>query len=199
MNNSDLGKIVKSILASWPTQRQRMSDEDAAGFTLACKTGLADLEYGQARAAVDRLVKTSKFLPSVAEVREAAVVDRQGERKSGGAAWGEVTAMVKRYGGHRAPGIDFEVADPLVAEVIRALGWRDLCDSRNQAADRARFIELYDQLARQARKAAQLAPGVRPPVLAAPLRTNALSAQAESVFERVLSEIETSNRSGTDE
>ena len=39
--------------------------------------------------------------------------------------------------------------DPVTAQCVASLRWRELCDSENQAADRARFVELYDKLAAQ--------------------------------------------------
>jgi hypothetical protein len=35
------------------------------------------------------------------------------------------------------------------------MGWRNICLSENQAADRARFIELYDRLATDQRRRIQ--------------------------------------------
>ena len=101
-----------------------------------------------------------------------------GARKNGGEAWGECVALVGKYGLPRYPGIDFEIPDPLVAQAIRAFGWRNLCTSENPYADRARFIELYDQLAESDRKDTQVSQGLvstaRAPALPAAARASAL-------------------------
>lgn len=78
--------------------------------------------------------------------------------------------MIRRYGSHRYPGIDFAVDDPLLHSTIRAFGWLDLCQSTNPHADRARFIELYDELAKGERKEAAIAPNATSKAL--PQRTN---------------------------
>ncbi len=163
MTNEQALLILKRIWGSYLTQRQRMTAEDVQGMTLAYVTGLRDLEHDAALAAVERIVRTSRFLPTIAEIREAAMDAVHGTRKNGGAAWGECLALIRRYGSHRHPGIDFEITDSHVAATVRAFGWHDLCRSDNSVADRARFIELYDQLAKGERKEAQIAPGLTLP------------------------------------
>jgi len=152
-------EILRLIGASYPTQRQRMTREDARAMAAAYTAGLLDLDFERARAAVNRLVKASKWIPTIAEIREAAVDVAHGSRAPGGEAWGQCLKLIRRYGSHRWPGIDFEVGDPVLLATIRALGWLDLCQSDNPHADRARFIELYDQLAQGERKEAAIAPG----------------------------------------
>jgi hypothetical protein len=91
-------------------------------------------------------------MPTIAEIREACMDLEHGEPKAGGEAWGEVLAAVSRWGIYRQPGLDFQFADPVVARAVQAFGWRNICNSENQQADRARFIELYDRLATVERK-----------------------------------------------
>jgi hypothetical protein len=151
--------MLRLLAAAYPAQRQRMSADDVRAMAAVYIAGLADLDHDRVRAAVDRLVKSSRFIPTIAEVREAAVDVAHGARAPGGDAWGRCLRLIRRYGSHRWPGIDFEVGDPVLLATIRALGWADLCNSDNAAADRARFIELYDQLAQGERKEAAIAPG----------------------------------------
>lgn len=159
MTEPEVRDVLKLIAAAYPTQRQRMSNDDVRAMAAVYTAGLLDLDYDRVNAAVNRLVKASKWIPTIAEIREAAVDVAHGARAPGGQAWGQCLALVRKYGLPRWPGIDFEVADPVLRATIRALGWADLCNSENPAADRARFIELYDQLAQGERKEAAIAPG----------------------------------------
>ncbi|MEO7736249.1 MAG: hypothetical protein ABIY55_35150, partial [Kofleriaceae bacterium] len=127
-------------------------------------------EFSRSRAAVERLVKSSKWIPTIAEIRESAVDVVHGACIPGGQAWGHCLAMIRRYGSHRYPGIDFAIDDPLLHATIRAFGWLDLCQSTNPHADRARFIALYDELAKSERKEAAIAPSATSKSL--PQRTN---------------------------
>lgn len=111
------------------------------------ETCLADLDFPAAQAAVLRLINTSKWLPTVAEIRAAAVDIQRGPVRVGGEAWGDVLAEIRRTGYIGVPSFN----DPLVAECVRLMTWRGLCLGENEAADRARFIELYDSLAARQR------------------------------------------------
>jgi hypothetical protein len=139
-------KLVAILVAAYPNSK--ITDDNVVVYVRM----LADLDYAAANAAVERLLATSKWPPTVAEIREATLALTTGELKPGGEGWGLVLRAIARYGRNRTPGVDFDLGDPVAHEVARALNWRELCDSDNQAADRARFIELYDQLAANARR-----------------------------------------------
>lgn len=147
MTVDDAIQAVKLILASYPSQRQRMSEEDTRGMYSAYTAGLADLPFDIVRIGITRLVKSSKWMPTIAEIRGAAVTARDGRAREGAEGWGDALTAIGKYGQNRVPGKDFEFADPLVDRVIHAIGWRELCVSEFQPADRKRFIELYEQLA----------------------------------------------------
>ncbi len=153
MTEKEISKLVAVIAAAYPAAR------GDAGTVAIYQRMLADLDFVAARAAVERLLATSKWLPTIAEIREATLAVTAGEARPGGAAWGDVKAAIRRYGYDRRPGVDFYFADPVVLEAVRALGWFELCSSENEVSDRARFIDLYDRLAVDAR-ARQLAGGL---------------------------------------
>lgn len=161
MKTSEIEKVLTLILASWSTQRQRMNDDDIRAFTASYAAGLADLDHDLVKGAVGRLVRTSKFLPTVAEIREAAGVLAHGTRTTGAQAWGAVVRALKSCGSHRTPGVDFHFQDPITRELVSSFGWSELCASGTigHAADRARFIEAYDQIAKSDRVEAQASDG----------------------------------------
>lgn len=109
---------------------------------------LCDIDFDLAKAAVVHLIATSKWLPTVAEIRAAAFKLSEGPVRSGEEAWGDVIEAISRYGYYRRPYFE----DPTVAYCVERLSWRALCLSENAIADRARFCELYDHKARQHRE-----------------------------------------------
>ncbi len=151
MTRIEVAKLVGVLLAAFPS-----ADVNRA-TTTAYETELADLDYASANLAVRRLIGSSKFRPSIAEIREAATELANGPRRHGGEAWGDVIKAVGRYGAYRTP----VFADPLVERAVLAFGWSAICGSENQIADRARFIELYDGLATTTRRELQLPQAIR--------------------------------------
>lgn len=142
---------------------------------------LADLDEKLARDAVGRLIATSKFLPTIAEIREAAINLTLGQPRAGLEAWNDVLMAIRRTGYVGVP--TFE--DPLVAECVRLMGWRNLCLGETpEGVDRARFCELYAELQRKQRQQEVSEPGR---LLPAAARTPAQLTQAVSGLAQDLS------------
>jgi hypothetical protein len=149
----EIKKLVAVLVASFPASK--VTAETVAAY----ERMLADLDYQVANAAVERLLATAKWLPTIAEIRESCLALTVGEKTPGGEAWGSVLAAIKGAGYYRTPGVDFQFSDELVLRCVRLMGWRELCLSENMPADRARFIELYDRLA-ATQRVHQLADGL---------------------------------------
>lgn len=166
MTEADVAELFALIAGAFPNSRVT-----AATGTIYRRM-LVDLDREKAHAAVCRLLATAKFMPTIAEIRGAAVDLELGARRAGAEAWGDVGMAVRRFGRYQDP----EFTDPLVAECVRSFGWHSLCDSTNDVADRARFVELYDQLS--ARQRADQVAGER---LALPAPSNAPAGRLRDV------------------
>jgi hypothetical protein len=141
MTQAETAKLVAVLLAAFPQSRATSQTSQVY------ERMLADMDYPAANAAVERLLASSRFMPSVAEIRETALAITVGEQKPGGEAWGTVLKAISAEGVYRKPGEDFRFGDAVTAKCVAAMGWENLCNSENQQADRARFTELYDKLA----------------------------------------------------
>jgi len=153
-------EIANMILASYPQQRQKMTDVDIRAMYKVYAATLEDMDADAVQLGVLRLVKTEKWMPTVSEVRRAAMLVSNGRKREGGEAWKDVLKAIGRYGCTRTPGVDFAFEDPVVARAVDALGWRELCMSEDQIPDRARFIDLYANLAEH--NMADLVSGITP-------------------------------------
>ena len=116
------------------------------------------------------IVLNSKFLPTVAEIRAVVADYRDGRARSGVEAWGDVIKLTRR---HRDVG-DMEGVDPVVYSICERFDWivhRDLWhggetikqwkvsmpEHENITSARARFCELYDNLAARDQEDRQIA------------------------------------------
>lgn len=144
MNRIETAKILSVIRVLFPQSKQPAPADEATQLELWTDL-LSDLDYAAVNQAV-RAHATSEggnWAPSIAQIRTAATNLRLGSVRAGGDAWRDFLDEVGRVGSYRTPAFK----DPVVDRVVRALGWKELCLSENQVADRARFIELYDRLA----------------------------------------------------
>lgn len=175
MTKIEASQLVAVLFASYPSAHLERNNVDAY------VTGIIDLSANDANAAVTRLRRTSKFLPSIAEIREACTAQTHGAVRSGESAWGELMQAKRRHGYDYGP-IDVQrrlrdpiFGDPLIKQCLTLWGgWNALALADDDAADRARFIALFAGLAGQERqdltagKALPL-PQRTGPVLAPPL------------------------------
>lgn len=166
MTPLEAGQIVTSVLGGWPGDAGFMDAAAVRGMMTIWARALADLEYAAVDEAVLRLVGSLPKMPSVSQVRAEVLKMRIGRRQTGLEAWGEVLAGAKRWGRDRPPGKGWELEDKLAAHVAKRIGWSEICQAQpgEQAANRARFIECYEDVGDAVMVEAQIAgmPGVRP-------------------------------------
>jgi hypothetical protein len=175
VKETDAAKIVAMLITAWPDSWRFLDEKQQAYQRKLYRDFVGDLDYAVADAAVRRLIGSSKRMPSVAEIRAQCMDLTNGRADRGGEAWGRILKLIGRYGVNRTPRIrstlqaddvvadTFVVDDPVLFRVIDSMGWRELCLSENQAADRARVIELYEQLALQATQDRNVA-AIAPPI-----------------------------------
>lgn len=176
MTDLQAKKLIACMAVCFPTSKL---DEDGIAVYVRM---ILDLEYDAANAAIARLIGTSKFTPTIAEIREAALAVESGEQRPGGHAWGEVCREAQRICNLSEAEICRDrslakprIADPVAVEAARSLGWSAIRNrlASDEVATRARFIELYDKLAATNRRT-QLTEG-----LPSVQRYRALQAQRE--------------------
>ena len=174
MTKQEAAKLVAVMVAA-TAQGARLDGEAVTAMVDAYASLLSDLDYARCSAAVRALLQGQTWIPSVAEIRKVVLELERGPKRSGGEAWGAVVQAMKHEGAYKFPGIDFKFVDPVTARCVEHLGWKELCLSENQVSDRARFIELYDNLADRAERED------RSPVLAAAQRNRDQHALRDSL------------------
>ena len=97
-----------------------------------------------------------KFAPTIGEIVQSILEINQAVNSipSSYEAWQEVLKNFNRVGGP-------EWSHPMIASAVDLMGWRNLCMSTNQVADRARFIQAYDQLQKRYGDDVTMLPEVR--------------------------------------
>jgi hypothetical protein len=96
------------------------------------------------QAALDHISR-STFFPSIAELRSTAfsIIEAADPVQNEYDAWADVQEEIHKLGYCNPPQFD----NPITAQVVDQLGWRDLCLSENPVADRAHFVQAYRALA----------------------------------------------------
>ena len=104
---------------------------------------LSDIEYTLANMAIQKLIMTSKFYPSVAEIRETCLSLIDGRRVTGLEAWG----MFRKYINVYSTAEDYERLKqdhPDIYTLVHAVGGRELL-SGNADFVRPEFERMYNE------------------------------------------------------
>lgn len=116
---------------------------------------LRDIDPAILETAVRKLIQTSKFLPTIAEIRSAAAT-LEGlacgtAELDADEAWGQVQRAIHSVGYYARPEFDSEA----LMETVDSLGWQEICQTPVEDTPilRAQFRRAYEQnLARRAEK-----------------------------------------------
>jgi len=144
-NEAERGKVFAILGEAF---RQKFTPTTLAAYEL----GLSDIPPARVKEAVAIAVRTCKFCPNPAELREILGVGATSEKdrleSAALAGWDALSDAVAKVGSYRS--INF--SDPIVNAVIRSLGgWPEVCDQPRAEFDkwiRHRFLETYRALDR---------------------------------------------------
>ncbi len=140
MNKEQTSKLLAVLAAAFP----RFEPDD---LTLTVwHEMLGDLEYPIASLAVKACMLQNTFAPSISEVRKAAIKLMNPDKLSASEAWEFVNKMLDKHGYYQAVEA-MESMTPLVARVVRAIGYSKMCLSENISVERGQFMRLYDEMA----------------------------------------------------
>jgi hypothetical protein len=151
----DIAQIIGILSAAFPNFKPTELTAEVYYQTLG------DIASDELKAAVLHCITQSgrAFAPSVGEIRGAVAELRSlsANVPSSFQAWQEVQEQILINGGdYGTP----EWSSPLVEEAVKRMGWRALRMSEDQTADRARFLQCYEQIVDRATKREMLLPQV---------------------------------------
>lgn len=116
---------------------------------------LQDIQANIANVFLQKWVATSKWPPTIAEIRAGCSSLVKEEIQDWGQGWAEVTKAIARYG-YMQEQRALESMSPITRQTVERLGWKNLCASENIAADRANFRNCYEILSQREAEARQL-------------------------------------------
>lgn len=152
---NDIQQVINMLMAAFPNFKPSELTPEIYFQTLQ------DIPSDELKAAVLQCLTESgrAFAPSIGEIRGAVSDIRRASANTPSAydAWQEVCDQIRRVGSYGTP----EFSSLLIQRTVNNLGWRNLCMSENQVADRARFLQAFEQLAERATKESMLLPTVR--------------------------------------
>ena len=126
---------------------------------------LADINPVTLEQAIKNIVKTRKFLPTIAEIREecsalSAYVNMHGEVETAQTAWEKVIKVAGTYGydngKEHLEGITLQAAKPIWSSFDPRMG-----HEYNEASCRSQFIRCYEQLVEREKHRQRMANSIK--------------------------------------
>lgn len=152
MRPTDWAAVALEVHALWPQARWDEVTVERAGALVA------DLDGRLVLAAVHTLAAEGReFPPPPGVIRSRAVELASADTAPDvDQAWAEVRGAMATVGSWGVP----ELSHPAVAATVDAMGWKTLCRSEDQMADRAHFLRLYGAATARARRSSMMPPAV---------------------------------------
>ena len=145
--SKDKQKEIIKILCGF---RQAFPNTKADSDTMLIYSyALMDMEVGLIYAAMMKILHTSTFFPSVAEIRSTAEkllnFNRKNTLPTAGEAWEEVQKQVRKVGPYSSQ--PWEFSCPAVEKAARQFGLMELCRLQENEVNtaRAQFMRIYDR------------------------------------------------------
>jgi hypothetical protein len=152
MTRNEISKLLAMLHTAWPDAKHPDPKAQVQVYEIA----LHDIPYEAGEKAVASLIQTARFFPVPAEIRKAAL-SILGVIMSPEEAWEEVVRQIREVGYYGSPSF----TNPIIAETVRHMGWRNLCGSDDLDADRSWFIRVFESKQRQAITSTQKLPSGR--------------------------------------
>lgn len=103
-----------------------------------------DTDYTTFGKAIKRLVVTSKFLPTIADLRrEIALLENPYLGLDALSEWEQVLSLIREHGFYKHEQA-FKEMNPLTQNIVRQLGWSNLCSSENIVWLKKEFVDIFN-------------------------------------------------------
>lgn len=139
MTRDDFKVLVKGMKAVY-TQPTFIPDQDAFNMWYAL---LGDLSYEACAVAIKKYMLTSKFPPTVAEIREMVSGIINGDPLTWGESWERALNAVRKYGSYNKM-VALDSLDPLTRKCVDSIGYMELCMSENIMVERAHYQKVFE-------------------------------------------------------
>ncbi len=147
MNRQEFGLLAAAIKTAYANEKLLPNNQAMELWY----RNLKDIPYEVASAAFDKWVVTSRWAPTIADIREMSTTVINGDAVLWSDGWEQVIKAIRKYGSYN-PAAALASMDEMTAEVVNRIGYMELCRSENIMADRANFRMVFEQLSEMKQK-----------------------------------------------
>jgi hypothetical protein len=158
MTLEQTAKIITLIASVWPKAWANTKGNEAEVIKVWHEM-LQDLDAGQVYLSIKHQMATSDWPPTIHEIRK--VCTKGARLPSPSEGWQETMTAIRRFG-YAQEEEALASCNPVTATVVGRLGWRTMCMApEGDAAMRAHFMKIYEQVQEREDRIALIPPDVR--------------------------------------
>ena len=143
MTSNEVTRLLEMIASSYPSYTRQIS-QNIEGMSLVWSAFLKEIPFSLAVEALYRVVSKSPYPPTLYDFKREIIELLEENPLDAAEAWGQVMNAVRWFGIYRADEA-LESLDEITREVVKAIGWNEICLTENIDTVRAHFIKLYNQ------------------------------------------------------
>lgn len=156
MNRKEIINLIGIATANFPNLQQKEMQPTAVLWEKA----LSDIPYDIAEKALIKVLSTSKFFPTIADIREAVAQITQPRTIDAMEAWGLISEAIRKYGYYQQAEAMRSLPSE-VADMVKRFTWRELCLSENVDTLRAQFRMAWDTQSKRTKELKALPTDIR--------------------------------------
>ncbi|WP_434577152.1 replicative helicase loader/inhibitor [Thermoanaerobacterium thermosaccharolyticum] len=157
MTVQETTKIVNALKIAYPRYAEQIQ-ENKQGMISLFAFMFKDVPYKVVNCALQKFILESPYPPTVHDLYKEIVSVTKFNVPDEDEAWHEVARAIRLYGYYR-PEEAFDSMSEVVRDVVKAIGWSEICLSKNIDLVRDQFVRLY-VIAKQRKEQEMLMPSI---------------------------------------
>jgi hypothetical protein len=166
LNKADAARLVAIVVTAYPNY-DKFRDEQAVTATVNLWASMFATDDGRIVAlALNKHIATSKWPPSVAELREIMLEIQRPDLIPPDKAWAAVSDLLHTVGEYNHGDLQHQLP-PLVARAVETIGWgnlwemhRSYCVGGKPGMDRVAFVQQYGPMYEREKQRAMTPEGI---------------------------------------
>lgn len=146
MTKKDMTVVLNILKTAYPRFYQNLGANEIDDVINLWFVMLGDTDLETIKLALYKIIATSVYPPTIAELRNDIAKINKGEIEDAGEAWDKILKAIRKYGIYREQEA-LSTFSPSILACIRSLGgWRYICTSETIMADRAHFFKIFENI-----------------------------------------------------
>lgn len=144
MTNKEIASLLTLVSANFP----HLQEKNLTPTMILWKTMLADIDYETAQLAIQKILITSSYFPTLAKIREEVAKINIFKIPSFEQAFKMIKKTILRYGFYQEKKalMELKKTHPIILKIIENFGWKELCMANDSQFTKREIEKAYQKI-----------------------------------------------------